>query len=152
MSGFTTATVCGPHVSHRLFADIFTGDMQHRHFTEPDSLATVVETNMAIFERTPHPIKWFQCPVPLSANDNLQHYYEPLKKLLPKLKEHNTELYLGVVREDDLEGTKARIEAAKKAFPDTEFGVATECGLGRVGAEQAESVLKISSEVSEPVM
>lgn len=124
----------------------------HHHFKEPESLAIVVETNLAIFERTPHPIKWFQCPVPPSANDNLERYYEPLKKLLPKLKEHDTELYLGVVREDDPDGTKARIEAAKKAFPDKDFGVATECGLGRVSAEQAESVLKISSEVAEPVM
>lgn len=126
--------------------------MEHRHFKEPDDLSLVAEMNSVIFERTRHPIKWFQCPVPPSASDKLDQYYEPLKKLLPKLKEHNTELYLGVVREDDLEGTKARIEAAKKAFPDTDFGVSTECGLGRVSPEQAESVMKISSEVAEPVM
>lgn len=125
--------------------------MQHQHFKEPDSLALVVETNLVIFERTSHPIKFFQCPVPLSAMDKLEHYYEPLKKLLPKLTEHDTELYLGVVREHDLEGTKARVEAAKKAFPDTDFGVATECGLGRVSAEQAESVMAISREVTGEV-
>lgn len=124
----------------------------HTHFKEPDSLAMVAETGLVIFERTTHPIKFYQCPVPPSANDKLEHYYEPLKQLLPKLKEHGTELYLGVVREDDLEGTKARVEAAKKAFPDTDFGVATECGLGRVSPEQAESVMKISSEVAGPVL
>lgn len=135
-----------------MIANSVSGDMAHTHFKEPDSLALIVETNQVIFDRTPHPIKFFQCPVPPSAMDKLDYYYEPLKELLPKFKENGTELYLGVVREDDLEGTKARVEAAKKAFPDTEFGVATECGLGRVSPEQAESVLKIASEVSEPVM
>lgn len=126
--------------------------MQHRHFKEPDSLALIVETGLAIFDRTPHPIRFYQCPVPPSAMDKLDHYYEPLKKLLPRLQEHGTEVYLGVVREDDLEGTKKRIEAAKKAFPDLDFGVATECGLGRVSPEQADSVLQIMCEVSEAVM
>lgn len=124
----------------------------HTHFKEPEDLSVVAEVGMTIFERTTHPIKFYQCPVPPSAMDKLDQYYEPLKKLLPKLKEHDTELYLGVVREDDLEGTKARIETAKKVFPDIDFGVATECGLGRVSPEQAESVMKISSEVTEPVL
>ncbi len=68
------------------------------------------------------------------------------------LKQLNTELDLGVVREDDLEGTDTKIEAAKRAFPDISFGVATECRLGRVSAEQAEIVLKTSCDVTEPVM
>ena len=126
--------------------------MEHRHFKEPDDLSLVAEMRLVIFERTSHPIKFYQCPVPPSAMAKLDQYYEPLKTLLPKLEEQGTEFYLGVVREDDLEGTKARVEAAKKAFPDTDFGVATECGLGRITAEQAESVIKISSEVAGPVM
>ena len=126
--------------------------MQHKHFKEPDSLALVVELSQAIFERTPHPIKFYQLPVPASAAGKLEHYYEPLKAFLPKLEKHQTELYFGVVIEDDLEGTKTRIAAAQKAFPDTDFGVATECGLGRTSVAQTESVMQISSEVAGPVV
>lgn len=133
-------------------SDPGSGDMQHRHFVEPDSLAHVAELGAAILERTSHPTKFFHCPVPQSAMDKLDHYYEPLKALLPKLKEHNAELYLGVVREDDHEGARVRTEAAKKAFPETVFGVATECGMGRITSEQAEDVFEISSELAEPVL
>lgn len=125
--------------------------MMHTHFKEPDSLAVVAEFGGTIFDRSNRPIKFFHCPVPPSAMEKLDHYYEPFKAILPRLKKHDTELYFGVLREDDLQGSKARAEAAKKAFPDTEFGVATECGMGRISAEQAESVFKTASEIAEPV-
>lgn len=105
--------------------------MEHRHWQEPESLAVITERGLAVFDQTPRPINFFHLPVPKSAMHNLDAYYEPLAKLLPKMKEQGTELYLGVVIEHDLEGTKKRIDAAKKALGDIEFGVATECGWGR---------------------
>lgn len=124
------------------------GDMEHKHWYEPTSLKAVVERGVQLVEKSPHPIAYFHAPVPVSAMDTLDTFLEPLKDLAPKLKEHNTELYLGVVQFDDLEGTKKRIEAASKVVP--EFGVATECGWGRTPAEQIEGIMKISCEVSEP--
>lgn len=123
----------------------------HTHFKEPDSLAVVAEFGGTIIERCNRPIKFFHCPVPPSAMEKLDHYYEPFKTVLPKLKQHHTELYFGVLREEDLEDSRARVEAAKKAFPDIEFGVATECGMGRISPEQADGVMKMACELAEPV-
>lgn len=128
------------------------GDMEHRHYQEPESLATITKRGLAIYEKSPHPINFFHLPVPKSAMDKLEEYYEPLNELLPKFKEHGTDLYLGAVIENDLEGSKKRVEAGKKAFPDTPFGVATECGWGRTPPEDLESIWQISTQLSEPVL
>ncbi|KAK4634860.1 hypothetical protein CLAFUR4_00139 [Fulvia fulva] len=94
------------------------------------------------YRQVPHPINFFHAPVPLSADDKLDLYLEPLKDLAPKLKEHNTELYLGVVHHADPEGTRKRIEVAKKYVP--EFGVATECGWGRTPADQVDGIMELT--------
>lgn len=122
--------------------------MEHKHWFEPTSAQAVVDRGLLLFEKSPHPIKYFHMPVPVSTMDNLETFLEPLKQLEPQLKAHGTELYLGVVQHDDLEGTKKRIEAASKVIPD--FGIATECGWGRTPPEQVEDIMKISRELSEP--
>lgn len=118
---------------------------------EPKSLAVVTERGLRIFEKSPHPINFFHCPVPKSAVDNLDAYLEPLKELVPKFKEHNTDLYLGVVHYDDRATTQKMIEAAQRVLGDFPFGVATECGWGRTPSEQVDDIMKISTEVSEPL-
>ena len=118
---------------------------------EPKSLAAVVERSLRIYEKTSHTIDFFHCPIAKSALDNLDAYLEPLKELIPKFKEHNTDLYLGVVHYDDKPATEKMIEAAKRALGDYPFGVATECGMGRTPPEQISDILKLSAEVSEPV-
>lgn len=125
--------------------------MEHRHWLEPKSLATVTERALAIFDKTPHPINFFHCPVPKSALDNLDAYLEPLTGLIPYFKEHKTDLYLGVVHYEDKAATEQMIEAAKKVLGDYPFGVGTECGMGRTPPEQVEGLLKLAAEVSEPV-
>lgn len=124
--------------------------MDHKHWFEPSSLRAVVDRGVVLIDKSPHPIHYFHAPVPLSADDKLDSFLEPLADLAPKLKEHNTELYLGVVHHSDLEGTKRRIAAASKYVP--EFGVATECGWGRTPAEQVDDIMKLTSEVCEPVV
>lgn len=128
------------------------GDMEHRHWKEPESLANITERGLAVFEKTPHPINFFHMPVPKSAMEKLDAYYEPLKELLPKFKEHGTDLYLGVVHENDLEGSQKRLDAAKKAFGDTPFGIGTECGWGRTQPEDIDSIMQISTQLSDPVL
>lgn len=126
--------------------------MAHRHWKEPESLSVITERGLAIFNQSPRKINYFHVPVPISAMDKLDSYFAPLTELFPKFKEHNTELYLGLVHYNDLEGTQNRIEAAKKAFGNFEFGVATECGWGRTPQEELASIMAISSSVSEPVV
>lgn len=126
------------------------GDMEHKHFFEPDSMAPVVERNLKLYEKSPHKIGYFHAQVPVSAMGDLLGFLEPLKELVPRMEEHGTELYLGVVQHEDLEGTSKRIEAARKVVGS--FGVATECGMGRTPVEQIEGILRLTSEVCEPVV
>ena len=128
------------------------GDMEHRHWKEPESLANITERALGVYEKSPRPINFFHFPVPKSAMEKLDDYYEPLKKLLPKFKEQGTELYLGAIIENDMEGSQKRIEAAKNAFGDFPFGIATECGWGRTPPEDLDSIYQISTQLSEPVV
>jgi len=116
---------------------------------EPASLRAVTDRALPLLARSSHPISYFHCPVPLSAMPRLAAYLAPLEDLYPALRNHGCELYLGLVHAEDLKGTKLRIAEAQKVAP--EFGVATECGLGRTPAEQFEDLMAISAEVSEVV-
>ena len=74
-----------------------------------------------------------------------QAYFAPLKQLhLPP----STQLYLGVVHHQDPDGTRRRIEAARQVVHD--FGIATECGMGRRPSDQVQNVFDISAECSAP--
>ncbi|OCL12984.1 hypothetical protein AOQ84DRAFT_333330 [Glonium stellatum] len=116
------------------------GDIGHRHFVEPKDMGLLVEIATSILEGVKRPVTWFHMPVPKGRTDNA--YFAPLEKLeLGK-----TELYLGLVHAGDEEGTKKRIKAAQNVVQD--FGVATECGLGRTPPEDFESIMQISTAVS----
>lgn len=116
---------------------------------EPHSLLAVTDRALAMLSRTSHKIAYFHCPVPLSAMPYLTAYLAPLQVLYPALLDHGCELYLGLVHAGDLEGTRARIEEAQKVAP--EFGIATECGLGRTPADHFEDLMSISATLSRPL-
>jgi hypothetical protein len=63
-------------------------------------------------------------PVPKDRTDDA--YFAPLKGLQLAA---GTQLYLGLLHEDDEAGDKTRAAAARRSVAD--FGVATECGWGR---------------------
>lgn len=72
-------------------------------------------------------------------------YFEALKHLdVGK----ETKLYLGLVHAIDEEGTWRRIATAQTVRED--FGVATECGMGRTPTEELESILKIAKNLTRP--
>ncbi|KAK4560724.1 hypothetical protein LTR86_005303 [Recurvomyces mirabilis] len=127
------------------------GDMEHRHFFEPESLEQLAERSLRIFDKTPHKINFFHAPVPLSALDKLDSYLEPLKQLVPKFKEHNTDLYLGVVHFDNAAATEKMIAAATKVLGDYPFGVGTECGWGRTPPEQIKDIMKLTTASCGPI-
>ncbi|KAK4495483.1 hypothetical protein PRZ48_013815 [Zasmidium cellare] len=126
------------------------GDMNHQHWHEPASLAVVVERAQWFMKSAAHKINFFHCPVPKSAEGHIDAYLAPLKDLVPLLEEHGTELYLGVIHEHKPELTKKYVEAAQKIVP--EFGVATECGGGRMEWLDFEDTLRLCAEVSQPVI
>lgn len=97
----------------------------------------LVDVALALIAAVPRTITWLHIPVPKSRDDDA--YFEALARLGPKLGQ--TELYLGLIHEYDPEGTESRIRVAKNHV--SQFGVATECGLGRRNESDLKSVLEI---------
>ncbi|HJQ16472.1 MAG TPA: hypothetical protein VJ859_05680 [Allosphingosinicella sp.] len=113
------------------------GDYEHKHFIEPKDTGLMVDFANAVFERVSRRVDWLHLPVPKDRDDDA--YFAPLEKLeLPA----GTQLYLGLVHyTDGLEGGRRRMEAAGRHVSD--FGVSTECGLGRRPAETIPDVMKL---------
>lgn len=86
--------------------------------------------------------------MPVTKDRTDTAYYAPLAQLVPNLGQ--TELILGLVHPNDLEGTRERIRVARTVVPF--FGVSTECGLGRMLEQEMNSVLDIALAVSDPVI
>ena len=97
----------------------------------------LVDVALALIAAVPRTITWLHIPVPKNRDDDA--YFEALARLAPTL--GRTELYLGLAHEYDPEGTKSRIQVAKRHV--SQFGVATECGLGRRNEQDLNSVLEI---------
>lgn len=120
------------------------GDVGQHHFMQPPDLGQIVELALAVFAKLRRPVAWVHMPVPKDRDD--EAYLGPLERLLPVLGSE-TDMYLGLVHEGDLEGTKRRMQTAEKVSGSRRFGISTEYGLGRRGEEQLESVLSIEREV-----
>lgn len=101
------------------------GDLDAKHFVQPEDATKMVELANLITGAVPRPITWMHMPVPIDRADDA--FYAPLRglQLGPK-----TELYLGLVHaQDGVEGTTKRMAAARKYVQD--FGIASECGISR---------------------
>jgi len=118
------------------------GDMGHKHFFEP--LDTRLMTGLAnrISKGVTRSIQWIHMPVPRDRDD--KEYFQPLSEL--KLKD-GTRLFLGLVHyTDGLNGTLKRINAASQALSN--FGIATECGLGRRDPATIPELLELHSQAA----
>ncbi len=105
------------------------GDFGARHFVEPKDAARMVDFANTLAAAMPHQLAYIHMPVPLGRSDDAFH--RPLRDL--KLGD-GTALFLGLVHaKDGVEGTRARIAAARRYAP--EFGIATECGMARARSE-----------------
>ena len=101
------------------------GDYDGKHFIEPADATKMVELANLIVRSVPRSITWLHMPVPIARTD--EAFFAPLAGLQL---EPTTELYLGLVHaQDGVEGTRRRMEAARKYVP--EFGIASECGISR---------------------
>ena len=121
------------------------GDAGHKHFKEPEDTSKLVEVANAISAGVGRTINWIHMPVPRNRTDDA--YFAPLHNLQLH---PETELYLGLVHfTDGVEGTRQRIAAAQRVV--TNFGVATECGLGRRPPETIPDLLRSHSAVAAPV-
>ncbi|MEE2760697.1 MAG: hypothetical protein VYE18_04565, partial [Pseudomonadota bacterium] len=113
------------------------GDSGHKHFIEPIDAGHLVDVANGIAAKASQPVAWIHLPVPRERDDAA--HFAPLADLRLGNK---TELYLGLVHmTDGLEGTRGRLAAACGVV--SEFGIATECGLGRRGRETIPQLLGI---------
>lgn len=120
------------------------GDVGGRHFFEPPDAGMVAAFMLRVLCSLGRRVDWIHFPVPKERTD--VEYLLPLKALLERLDER-TQVFVGLVHAGDYEGTMRRIEAAKEVFGRRNFGISTECGLGRRGKEELGSVLEIMSRV-----
>lgn len=118
------------------------GDFEHKHGIQPPSLQACVEIANGIVDAAPRTVDWVHMPVPRDRHDAA--YVAPLRDLrLPP----STRLYLGLVHyTDGVAGTRRRMVTAMAAYP--EFGIATECGLGRRRGQDIMTLLRIHAEVA----
>jgi methionine synthase II (cobalamin-independent) len=117
-SGVPADVHCGMHLCY--------GDSDGKHAIEPLDTQKMVELANLITDVAARPLQWIHMPVPIARDDDA--FFAPLQnlKLHPQ-----TELFLGLIHHGDgPEGARRRIAAAEKYVSN--FGVATECGIGRM--------------------
>lgn len=101
------------------------GDLDAKHFFNPNDAGAIVELCNAIVANVERPITYIHTPVPIDRKD--QEFFRPYDDLKVS---PGTEIFLGVVHaRDGLEGLNARIAAASRHL--VSFGIATECGMAR---------------------
>jgi hypothetical protein len=118
------------------------GDLGHKHFIEPESLANakLIATESAnVIERE---IDFCHIPVPRDRYDDA--YFEALEDW----PSNAGKLYIGLLHlTGGIEGNKRRLDTAKRHINN--FGVATECGFGRRAKEDLSELMKIHHEIAD---
>ncbi|HEX7007357.1 MAG TPA: hypothetical protein VF274_09465 [Alphaproteobacteria bacterium] len=113
------------------------GSMNNRHWKEPADTANLTAVANRLAAALDRPIGWLHLPVPIDRRDDA--YFAPLGGL--RL-DAGTELYLGLLHLDDgVAGARARMAAAERHVG--RFGIAAECGLGRVPRERVGGWLEL---------
>ena len=113
------------------------GSMGNRHWKEPEDLGICVSTANAISKDVNRKIDFFHMPVPIERDDDA--YVAPLDNLTIS---DDTLVYLGLIHgADGAEGAARRIAAARKHLD--RFGLSTECGWGRMKADEVMPLLEL---------
>jgi hypothetical protein len=129
---------------HLCYGDAPQGGGKHGHFLEPADLSTVVRIGTALADGLPR-LNWLHMPVPVARDDD--GYFEPLQHLRLR---PETELYLGLVHDQDgVDGGRRRLSAASRHTP-AQFGIATECGFGRRRPDTITALLELHAQLSQP--
>jgi hypothetical protein len=123
------------------------GDYGHQHFKQPASLQMQVDVVNAIVAAAGRPVNWASFTVPQGRGD--ADYFAPLRELRAG---PETELYFALVPyhpSGQGDGTSAaQAEHIDAALADSaagarEWGVCTECGMGRVASQDVPTLLDI---------
>ena len=127
------------------------GDYGHEHFTQPESIQMQVNLVNAATSAAQRPVSWASFTVPQGRSD--ADYFAPLRDLAAG---PETELYFALVPyhpDDQPDGTAAAqiqhidTALAGSAAGPREWGVCTECGMGRVAADDVPRLLDLHREL-----
>jgi hypothetical protein len=122
------------------------GDYGHEHFKQPESLQMQVELVNAVVSAAARPVNWVSFTVPQARSD--AGYFSPLGDLNAG---PETELYFALVPyhpDDQPAGTTAaQVEHLDSALGAREWGICTECGMGRVAAGDVPRLLDLHREI-----
>jgi hypothetical protein len=127
------------------------GDYGHQHFKQPASLQMQVDLVNSVTSATQRSLDFVSFTVPQDRDDNA--YFEPLGMLRSG---SDTELNFALVPyhpADQAPGTTARqIERIDTALAVSaggarDWGICTECGMGRVDATDVPELLDLHSEI-----
>ena len=111
------------------------GSPKDEHLVQPRNTAVMVELIHGLLAALERPVQFIHLPVPKARTDD--GYFRPLASLkLPP----QSELYLGLIHQDDDEGNRARIATARRFISFA--GVGTECGWGRGDPERVPALLR----------
>jgi hypothetical protein len=127
------------------------GDYGHQHFKQPESLQMQVDLLDAVVSGAGRPVDWASFTVPQARSD--AGYFAPLRDLRAG---PETQLYFALVPYhpgDQAEGTTAaqagHVDAAlaDSSAGSREWGICTECGMGRVAAGDVPELLDLHREL-----
>jgi hypothetical protein len=119
------------------------GDPDGKHLIEPHDMSVMVELVNGLTKLVRRRIDWIHMPVPIERDDNA--YFEPMRAMDTR---PETTIFLGLVHlSDGIDGARRRISAAKIVLPN--FGVATECGLGRRDPAAIPDLLALHKSAAE---
>jgi len=116
------------------------GDFEGKHFIEPLDGESMVSLANELVKHAGHQVAYIHMPVPIARSDDA--FFAPFRALAFPA---GCELYLGLVHAaDGTEGSLNRARAAHKVIQN--FGIASECGLGRT----LSSGVRNGDDVSRP--
>jgi hypothetical protein len=118
-------------------------DFEYQGFPLPADLDRIVDLANGISGLVGRSVEWVHFPVPETALDD--RYFAPLSRLTLH---PETDLYLGVVHTDDRAATTER-QIALAAAHTPQFGIACECGIGEIAADQVTDLLQRHRQVAE---
>jgi hypothetical protein len=127
------------------------GDYGHQHFKQPESVQLQVDLVNAVIAAARRPVNWASFTVPQARRDD--SYFAPLRDLTAG---PETELYFALVPyhpDDQTDGSAAdqarHIDAALglSAAGQREWGICTECGMGRVEPDDVPKLLDLHRQI-----
>jgi hypothetical protein len=124
------------------------GDYGHKHFVEPESLQMQVDLLNAVVATASRPLDFVSFTVPQGRGD--AEYFAPLAALQAP----DTELNLALVPyhpDRQAEGTTAtQIGHVDALLDGREWGICTECGMGRAAADDVPALLDLHRTILAP--